>query len=161
MPPRGLTVRIRELEAENAQLKRELAKGGDRVYAPDGLTWQEMAYAEAAKRGPLQDENARLAEQLADATRDLLAADEENEALEEKLRSLAPHGSCACSYDQPGDVCMHHSPKLSALCDAAQAVVSYDGSEDKPPFVNLLLALEAEISRSRSPAPVPTAREEG
>lgn len=36
------------------------------------------------------------------------------EALDQKLRVLASHGSCACSYDRPGDVCAHHSPALSA-----------------------------------------------
>lgn len=57
--------KIKVLEAENADLKRELEKGGDRVYAPDGRTWQAFAYEEAAKRGPLQDEIARLREALA------------------------------------------------------------------------------------------------
>jgi hypothetical protein len=40
-------------------------------------------------------------------------AERSEEAMYEKVKSLAPHGSCACSYDKPGDVCMHHSPQLS------------------------------------------------
>ena len=28
-------------------------------------------------------------------------------------------GTCACSYDQPGDVCLFHSPKLAAAEDPA------------------------------------------
>jgi hypothetical protein len=39
-------------------------------------------------------------------------AERSEEAMSEKVRSLAPHGTCACSYDKPGDVCMHHSPQL-------------------------------------------------
>ena len=39
-------------------------------------------------------------------------AEASNEALNVKLDALAPHGSCACDYDRPGDVCGHHSPKL-------------------------------------------------
>lgn len=34
------------------------------------------------------------------------------DAFEEKMKSLAPHGICGCSYDRPGDLCMHHSPRL-------------------------------------------------
>jgi hypothetical protein len=37
----------------------------------------------------------------------------ENDALDQKVTSLSPHGSCGCSYDRPGDLCMHHSPQLS------------------------------------------------
>jgi hypothetical protein len=41
-----------------------------------------------------------------------IEAEKSAEAMSEKVKSLAPHGSCACSYDKPGDVCMHHSPQL-------------------------------------------------
>lgn len=34
--------------------------------------------------------------------------------LSAKCASLAPHGECACSYDTPDDLCLHHSPKLTA-----------------------------------------------
>lgn len=36
------------------------------------------------------------------------------DALTAKLDALAPHGTCACSYDRIGDVCLHHSPALTA-----------------------------------------------
>lgn len=44
---------------------------------------------------------------------DLAEAESSNDALHVKLKTLAPHGSCACDYDHPGDLCMHHSPKLA------------------------------------------------
>lgn len=49
-----------------------------------------------------------------EARADQKAAEDQNDALHVKLKALAPHGSCACSYDQPGDLCMHHSPALVA-----------------------------------------------
>ena len=52
---------------------------------------------------------------------ELAEAHDSNDALVEKLKSLAPHGSCACSYDKKGDVCAHHSP---ALADARQELVA-------------------------------------
>ena len=56
-----------------------------------------------------------------EARADQKAAEDASEALEVKLRALAPHRSCACSYDSPGDVCMHHSPALSAaLAESAE-----------------------------------------
>lgn len=42
------------------------------------------------------------------------------EALEAKLSAMAPH-SCACSYDNPDDMCFHHSPKLVAALARAEA----------------------------------------
>ena len=39
----------------------------------------------------------------------------QNEALLEKLDALAPTGTCACSYDASGDVCMRHSPEVMRL----------------------------------------------
>jgi DNA repair exonuclease SbcCD ATPase subunit len=35
------------------------------------------------------------------------------EALSAKVKSLSVHATCACSYDTPTDVCLHHSPQLS------------------------------------------------
>lgn len=35
------------------------------------------------------------------------------DALKAKLEALAPHGTCACSYDEPGDRCAHHSPQIA------------------------------------------------
>jgi hypothetical protein len=40
---------------------------------------------------------------------------EQVECYEQKLKALAPHGTCACSYDHPNDKCMHHSPKIAEL----------------------------------------------
>lgn len=37
------------------------------------------------------------------------------EALEAKVDALAPHDTCGCSYDKPGDICMHHSPEIMRL----------------------------------------------
>lgn len=50
-------------------------------------------------------ENQRLKE-------DLAGVEASNDAMEVNLKSLATHGSCACDYDKPGDVCAHHSPAL-------------------------------------------------
>lgn len=36
------------------------------------------------------------------------------DALTDKVAALAPHDTCACSWDRPGDLCHHHSPKLAA-----------------------------------------------
>jgi hypothetical protein len=45
------------------------------------------------------------------------------EGLQDKLESLSPHGECACKYDRPNDLCMHHSPLLNkALADNAALV---------------------------------------
>ncbi|KMO21412.1 hypothetical protein [Methylobacterium platani] len=38
---------------------------------------------------------------------------------------------------------------VNALCDAAAAIVSYDGDDAKPPITDLLLMLEAEVARAR------------
>ena len=106
-----------------------LAAGRD----PDQVIADMRARLEAARRAcetfaeseaRLVAENARLAEQLANATRDLIAADE----------------------------------RVHALCDAAQAVIDYDGDQIKPPYFDLLLALGAEVSRAR---PTPPFRTEG
>lgn len=32
-----------------------------------------------------------------------------------KLKALSAHETCACSYDKPDDVCMHHSPMVLHL----------------------------------------------
>jgi hypothetical protein len=61
------------------------------------ITGDVQLYLDAA------DEIERMRKELDDVV----------EASDAKLASLAPHGSCGCSYDRPGDVCMHHSPQLS------------------------------------------------
>ena len=53
--------------------------------------------------------------EIADLRRQLAEAQEAAEALDAKVRALAPHGTCGCSYDRPGDLCMHHSPQITAL----------------------------------------------
>lgn len=37
------------------------------------------------------------------------------DALNLKLDSLAPHGTCGCSYDAPNEVCLHHAPEVTRL----------------------------------------------
>lgn len=36
------------------------------------------------------------------------------DGLGKKLESLAPHGTCACSFDSPDNFCLHHSPQITA-----------------------------------------------
>jgi hypothetical protein len=83
--------------------------------------WLGQAKAQIA--GPLAPILAALQRVTAErdeARKDQKAAEDSNDALNEKLHALAPHGSCACSYDKPGDVCMHHSPALAtATAEAA------------------------------------------
>ncbi len=43
-------------------------------------------------------------------------------ALERKVASLAPHETCACSYDRPEDVCLHHAPEIIRLREAVAAL---------------------------------------
>ncbi len=97
--------------------------GRQDYYGPEPI----LAGASARVRVARKTANAILAGPLApllsahqqvtaerDAARaDLKAAEDSNDALNEKLHALAPHGSCACSYDKPGDVCLHHSPALA------------------------------------------------
>jgi len=64
--------------------------------------------------GPIASELARLTERAEKAEADQAAAEEHADALNAKLAALAPHSTCACSYDKPGDVCAHHSPALAA-----------------------------------------------
>ena len=62
-----------------------------------------------------------LADTIERLTRERDEADAAAEAHEAKWQAFckAPvdpdgAGTCACSYDQPGDVCLFHSPKLAA-----------------------------------------------
>ena len=43
-------------------------------------------------------------------------------ALERKVASLAPHETCACSYDRPEDMCLHHAPEIIRLQEAVAAL---------------------------------------
>ncbi|KMO32511.1 hypothetical protein VQ02_23490 [Methylobacterium variabile] len=94
-------------------------------------------------------------------------------ALEAKISSLAPHGSCACSYDRPGDVCMHHSPALAAAqAENARLLIALHDAIRQPmgvtpdsavEFYSPRMADEAEArrprwsDRARPAAPVSTA----
>lgn len=120
--------------------------------------------AEAIRDENLADAQERIADLRAD--RDT-AADLQIEALQSKLDALAPHGSCACSYDTPDDVCEHHSPKLAAALaraekaeaerDAAHAdlrerfhsaaVLSAVWGEDIHELLARATTAEAEVSR--------------
>lgn len=55
--------------------------------------------------------NRRIAELEAEL-KSLAIADS---AFDAKLKALSAHETCACSYDKPEDVCMHHSPRVMAL----------------------------------------------
>lgn len=84
----------------------DTAKHGEAVY-------QRILTAEAERDAALAAHQQVTAERD-EARKDQKAAEDSNDALNVKLHALAPHGSCACSYDKPGDVCMHHSPALTA-----------------------------------------------
>lgn len=57
---------------------------------------------------------------VATMRRDLAEAETHIKALQIKLDALAPHGSCGCGYDAPGQVCQHHSPQLVAALARAE-----------------------------------------
>jgi hypothetical protein len=101
-PPAGEAMR----EAVAQWLESEVG-----LYVSDAA---EKAGEFCGPSGPIASELARLTAERDAARADKQAAETQNEALHVKLRALAPHGSCACSYDQPGDVCSHHSPALAA-----------------------------------------------
>ena len=81
----------------------------------EAMTQDELTAALAALRN--EERLAKLAaEQENDRLKQAIAELAENAetiaALELKLKALAPH-TCGCSYDKPGDMCMHHSPRLA------------------------------------------------
>lgn len=91
--------------------------------------WEAIERKSAARA---EAEVARLTERVEKAERerdearaDQKAAEDSNDAIDAKLNALTPHGSCACSYDRPGDVCLHHSP---ALADAEARVAVLEGA---------------------------------
>lgn len=56
----------------------------------------------------------RLARERAELVVEVKEAETQVEALDAKVQSLSAHQTCGCSYDTPDDMCMHHSPKLTA-----------------------------------------------
>lgn len=59
--------------------------------------------------------------------------EEQIEAMNAKLKALAPHGTCGCSLDSPDDVCLHHSPKVASLSvwkEAVMHALAIDGDAD-------------------------------
>ena len=86
----------------------------------------------AGPLAPILADLQRVTAERDEAQADQKAAEDSNDALNEKLHALAPHGSCACSYDKPGDVCLHHSPALAAAeARAAQLQAERDEAVNK------------------------------
>jgi uncharacterized coiled-coil protein SlyX len=82
---------------------------------------------------------AKTAAYIEALERELAEAEQQCDALSAKVQALAPHNTCACSYDKPGDVCMHHSPALVAaeaqvtrLTEALSSLVAKLDAIDKP-----------------------------
>lgn len=80
-----------------------------------------------SRYGTLFTELSRLRAQLRalteerEALRKTALEDEQQiEALLAKVAALSSHETCACSYDRPGDICLHHSPALSAAQEARE-----------------------------------------
>lgn len=80
------------------------------------------------------------------------AADKEVEAMEAKLEALAPHGTCACSYDLPNDICAHHSPQVIALQQRlAECEKERDGWHKDACFLKMSLAdAERKLATAQS-----------
>lgn len=97
---------VGEAESEAAIYEAFARYVGDAAERPADFRMFATGY-HAAVRCPAARAEA------AEAERD--AAEAQNEALHARLTALAPHGSCACSYDTPGDVCAHHSPQIATL----------------------------------------------
>ena len=81
----------------------------------DALQKNIKNYVEAARREHDRHvaEIAKLEAECDALRKERDAARESEEALEAKLKALAPH-TCGCSYDKPDDLCLHHSPQLAA-----------------------------------------------
>ena len=83
----------------------------------------------------------RVTAERDEARADQKAAEDSNDALNEKLSALAPHGSCACSYDKPGDVCMHHSPALATATAEAARLRGEVEAKDRDHAVTALMVI--------------------
>ncbi len=60
-------------------------------------------------------ETEALRAQVEALTKERDEASSHADALAEKVNVLTNYQTCACSYDNVGDVCAHHSPKLLAV----------------------------------------------
>ena len=103
-----------------------LRPGGEDVPAIDdtdavGTMRRDLAAAEAERDAAQADLRERVLRAGGYAIQ-LAEAEAHIKALQAKIDALAPHGSCGCSYDTPGQVCQHHSPQLvAALARAVKA----------------------------------------
>ena len=52
-------------------------------------------------------------------------------ALEKKVASLAPHETCACSYDRPEDMCLHHAPEIIRLREVVATLQAQVGDLER------------------------------
>jgi chromosome segregation ATPase len=95
---------IRELQAELKQAEFDIARKARTIIA--------LNESYKALRDGLEPKLADITGKRNAAESRAEEAERSAEAMSEKVRSLAPHGTCACSYDKPGDLCMHHSPQL-------------------------------------------------
>lgn len=80
---------------------------------------RDLAEAEAERDAAQADLRERVLRAGGYAIQ-LAQAEAHIKALQIKLDALAPHGSCGCSYDTPGQVCQHHSPQLAAALARAE-----------------------------------------
>jgi chromosome segregation ATPase len=118
---KALNAEVERLTKENAELKasgRQALDAGEETI--ERLT-KELA--DALQRGVVLAIKSEKNEHRADAlAAELAKAQEQTDALCLKVQTLAPHGTCGCSYDKPDDACLHHSPKLAAAeADLAKA----------------------------------------
>lgn len=94
------------------------------LHSQPDMSGRQINRIHGERRRQVEDLASDIGAHIAKIEADRDAAEAQNEALHAKLAALAPHGSCACSYDTPGDVCSHHSPQVATLTaerDAARA----------------------------------------
>lgn len=138
-----------------------LRPGGEDVPAIDdtdavGTMRRDLAAAEAERDAAQADLRERVLRAGGYAIQ-LAEAEAHIKALHAKLDALAPHGSCGCSYDTPGQVCQHHSPQLvAALARAEKAEAQLAAvnktlracwGEDLGALLARATAAEAEVPR--------------
>jgi hypothetical protein len=94
---------------------------------------------------------AAVEEEVAGLRALLVLAEDREEALDAKVASLTPHGTCGCSYDAPDDLCTHHSPQLAASERALEEMREALGFDQPWNVRHVLekLAESADILRGR------------